>query len=384
MTRWLTAAAVLVLGHSIPAAARASTVAYHLAGKVTRIQGAAQSGLASLGVTVGASVAIDWSVDLATPIQSHNEPTHTNVYVGAIKTFTIQVGSWTATGMTPAGTDMNRVQISHTSSDHLDLQRSGSDTGSTVTGGAVDGSQLILHLFDPSGKAGITENLGDQNPSLYLESTGAVSGTNGEVAFAIPGTTHPVGDPTAKCRAAQLAAAGTLCQSTFKCLAAFEKAPGKDPGSKKLGTCEDAAVQKFLASYDKAAANAAKKGLSCGTDEPGTTLVSHFDAAVADVTSVVDSVNPDVPALDGAWLTDAGALCGTVEKAISKNATKPDLAKLEAARAKAKAKLILLANQAVAKAESKGVVFDPEPDVTAFVDSIDTLIDDVVNELEGA
>jgi hypothetical protein len=384
MTRWPTAIAALALGLASSGSAGASTVAYHLDGKVTRIMGSAQSGLAALGVTQGAAVSIDWEVDLATPIHVHNEPTHTNVYDDAIVTFTIQIGTWTATGVTPSGLNLNTVTIGNqASADTMDLERSGADTGSLVTGSNPDGSKLSVNLFDPNGTAGTSENLGDQNPSLYLSSTGSVVGTNGEVAFAIPGTTNPVGDPTAKCRAAQIAAAGTLCQSTFKCLTAFSKAPDKDPGSVKLEACENKAGATFLVSYDKAAATAAKKGLSCGTSEPGATLVADFNDAIGDVVTVVDSVEPNVPALVSSWFTDAGAMCSTIEKAIAKNATKLDPVKLGAARAKARAKLIVLADQAIAKAESKGVVFAPEPDVTAFADSIDALIDDVVNELNG-
>jgi hypothetical protein len=44
----------------------------------------------------------------------------------------------------------------------------------------------------------------------------------------------------------------------------------------------------------------------------------------------------------------------------------------------------LAANKAIAKAERKGVVFDPAPDVTALLESIDAVINDIVTELVGS
>jgi hypothetical protein len=386
MTRWLTVIAALTFGFTDPGSASASTATFHLDGQVSLVTGTAAAPLGALGVTKNAPVSIDWTVDLATPIHGHNEATHTNIYLGAITSLTIHIGSWNAVDKTPTAqnqVDENSIIIGHSTQDTMDLVRTGADSNSLLMGSSPAGVRLGLNLFDPFGTAATSENLGDQNPSLYLSSTGVVSGPNGEVDFFMPPIANPSGDPTAKCRAAQLTAAGTLCQATFKCLAAFSKAPAKDPGSVKLEACEKKAAQKFLVSYDKAEATATKNGLRCGTTEPGTTLVGDFNDAVDDVVTVVDTVDPNVPALVSSWFIDAGALCSTAEKAIAKNATKLDPVKLEAARAKAKAKLILLANQAITKAESKGVVFDPEPDVTAFVDSIDALIDDVVNELKG-
>jgi len=101
------------------------------------------------------------------------------------------------------------------------------------------------------------------------------------------------------------------------------------------------------------------------------------------VLAVAATISPPAPALLASWYTAAGAMCSVAAKAEAKNISKPSPTSLDQARATARAKLTAAANKAIAKAESKGVTFDPAPDVAAFVAKIDALIDDLVSEVDG-
>ena len=396
----------VAVGLSLLAAAplrvNAAVLTYHLDGHVTRIPNppttpSTQSALSALGVTNGAAVSIDWTVD--TTASSHdNPPTFTREYQGAITAFTIQVGNWIAE-RSDAGIILNKIDIrddpnNPSAQENMDLFRSGTDRSTDPNHPAThvvtdpndpNGAELILHLFNPNGGASTDRLLGDQTPSLYPNSTGTVFGKNGEVDFSVGASTPPPPDATVKCRSAQIASAAALCQSTLKCLAVRAKQTpaqiAKNPGS--LQTCEDKASAKFATAFDKATAAAAKKGLSCGTTEPAATFISNFDTAVDAVIAVVDTIHPPAPLFVSPWYTAAGAMCAAAVKAESKDVKKPSPATLAQLRAAARAKATTLANKAIAKAESKGVNFDPAPDVTALVDSIDALIDDIVTELNG-
>jgi hypothetical protein len=378
----------------------AAEVSYHLSGKVNYIQGTAQAKLAGLGVTNGANVSIDWTVELTTPPYFDN-PNGTKEYHGAITAMKIQIGTWTTQGADPTAFNtipVNKIDIYHGPTapheDDLEMRRSGVDTSDPNTGlGLVTGNDpndalIFIRLVALMGGASTDNVLGDQDPSKYLDTSGgSVTGVDGVVGFAIPGVAGPPPpDPTVKCRTAQIASAATLCQSTLKCLAVRAKQTpaqiAKNPAS--LQTCRDKASSKFVTAFDKATASAVAKSLSCGTTEPAATFVTHFDTAVDDVVAVVDTVTPPNALLSSSWYSDAAVMCAAAVKAESKDVKKPSPAKLDQLRATARAKAITVANKAIAKAEKKGVTFDPAPDVTALVDSIDALIDDIVTELNGS
>jgi hypothetical protein len=397
VTRTLATVGILLLAAPVGAA----EVTYHLTGKVTSIQGTAQAKLAGLGVTNGANVSIDWSVELSTPVYFDNVPNHLKEYHGAITAMKIQIGAWTAQGADPTAFNtipVNQIDIRDgppaDPEDDLEMRRSGVDTSDPNTGlGLLTGNdpnyaQIFIRLVALTGGASTDNILGDQDPSKYLDTSGgSVTGVDGAVGFAIPGVTGPPPpDPTVKCRTAQIASAAALCQSTLKCLAVRAKQTpaqiAKNPAS--LQTCRDKASSKFVTAFDKATAAAAAKGLSCGTTEPAATFVTHFDTAVDDVVAVVDTITPPNALLSSSWYSDAAAMCAAVVKAESKDVKKPSPATLDQLRATARAKATTAANKAIAKAESKGVTFDPAPDVAALVDSIDALIDDIVTELNGS
>jgi hypothetical protein len=397
----LTAVGLLALA-AHPARVGASEQSYHLTGHVSRIVAppSAKAGLADLGVKKGAQVDIDWTVELTTPFIDFPQ-TNTKQYNGALTHIKVQVDSlsdpnkhWIALGMDPppGHVPLNVVFVGDADSgplDYMDLKRSCTDSNLLVTGSDPNASsQIGINLAAPNGGASDSNLLGHQDVSLYTANSGFVAGllANGspsgvEVDFSIGGPAGP--DPTAKCRSSRIASGGVLCQSTFKCLSKHAKAPGNDPNGTVLEACRETARQKFLTAFDKAAATAAKKGLSCRDTAPGPTLVAHFDAAIGAVVDVVDSINPPDDSFTSSAYLAAGTMCGALAKAESKNVTKANSQQLSQARATAHAKLTVAADKAIAKAEKKGVVFDPPPDVDALLHSIDLLINDIVTELNG-
>jgi len=310
----------------------AAEVSYHLSGKVNYIQGTAQAKLAGLGVTNGANVSIDWTVELTTPPYFDN-PNGTKEYHGAITAMKIQIGTWTTQGADPTAFNtipVNKIDIYHGPTapheDDLEMRRSGVDTSDPNTGlGLVTGNDpndalIFIRLVALMGGASTDNVLGDQDPSKYLDTSGgSVTGVDGVVGFAIPGVAGPPPpDPTVKCRTAQIASAATLCQSTLKCLAVRAKQTpaqiAKNPAS--LQTCRDKASSKFVTAFDKATASAVAKSLSCGTTEPAATFVTHFDTAVDDVVAVVDTVTPPNALLSSSWYSDAAVMRGRGEGGV--------------------------------------------------------------------
>jgi len=382
-------ARVLVILCVILARPALADLTFHMDGEVTQfinMVGSTQSNLAMLGVQMNAPVAIDWSVDPNASFIDY-PTTFSRLYSsGAITSFTIKIGSWTATGSDARGLVTNRIQVSHgQGNDRLDtyyLFRSAVDDPNDFITGNDPNGQIELRFDDFAGKGNTGLGLDQQTPSQFGSMVGSVSGVNGQVVFGlkIGGSS---GDPTVKCRASQLAAAGALCKATFGCLARNAKNPLADPNDLKLDACRASADTSFGIAFDKAAAAAAKKHLSCGTSETAATFLSHFDAGVDDVLAVAATISPPAPALLASWYTAAGAMCSVAAKAEAKNISKPSPTSLDQARATARAKLTAAANKAIAKAESKGVTFDPAPDVAAFVAKIDALIDDLVSEVDG-
>jgi hypothetical protein len=402
----LAAAGLLLLaGH--PAPAHAAEQSYHLVGHVSRIVApkATTKALADLGVIKGAQVDIDWTVDLNASFV-HFPQTNTNRYDGPFTHLKVEVDHltdpnkhWIALGMTPTRVaNQNIIYVGDADQgtlDYMDMTRSCTDTNLLVTGNDPNGSAEIgIKLAAPAGGASTSPVLGDQDPNAYTANTGFVAGllatgftggfvpTGVEVDFAIPGIAGP--DLTAKCHASRMLSAGALCQSTFKCLNKHAKAPANDPLGAVLETCRETAREKFVAAFDKAGVTAEKKGLSCRVTPDGPTLVAHFDAAINGVVGVVDSIDPQDPSTIASGYTAAGTMCAASAKAEANNVKKPSSDKLSAALNTARAKLTLAANKAIAKAEKKGVVFHPAPDVTALLDSIDAVINDIVTELAGS
>ncbi|HTO08802.1 MAG TPA: hypothetical protein VMR86_17270 [Myxococcota bacterium] len=386
-TKILGIALALCMAQALPA--RAAQVSFQLFGKVTKVTGTALSGLAALGVKKNAPVTIEWTEELTTPVHDTNPAIHSTSYWATtpdngITAFTIQIGSWTATAANapdPNAITVNVISVvdgfEGGSQDTLDLSHTSTDTGDLISDGGSLGSEIVVNLLAKLGGGSTSQALGDQTPSQYPDSSGFVSGSGGEVDFTIPGP-----DPTVKCRAAQIASAGTLCKSALGCLASHAKAPDKDPMSVKVEACLDKARQKFITAFDKETSSALSHGLSCGTAEDGATFEAHFEVAALATKNLIDSVQPQDPPVIAPLFSGAGTMCSTGAKAESKNVQKPS-SKVVLLRENARIKLGNAASQLVAKAESKGVTFDPAPDVPGIVSSVDALIDDIVAEVDG-
>ena len=385
-TRLLPVLASLAL--ALPA--RGAQLSYHLNGTVTRVVGSAVGALGALGVQHDAPVSIDWTVELTTPVHSTNPAVNSTEYwattpSNGITSITIKIGSWTATGGDPSAPGtiaVNRVIVGGGTAANpaqtLDISRTATDTQSLVTAGDPNDSEIVLNLFAPAGGTSTDNALGDQDPTRYRESTGFVMGRTGiEVDFSMPGP-----DPTVKCRASQLASAGTLCQTSFGCLAAHAKAASRDPQNAKLDACVQKAHDRFVAAFDAAATAAARRGASCGTSEDGATFADDFATAESHAVTIVASVQPQNTPVVSSWYAGAGAMCGAAAKAEAKNVIKSS-GQVARLRESARLKLGTAASKAVAKAESKGVVFAPEPDVAGLVSAVDALVDDLVGIVDG-
>jgi hypothetical protein len=377
-SRALTGASVLLLCASSVRAAQ-----YTLVGKVT----AAVPALAGYGVTAGARVDVTWTVDLSTPVTTQSPaPDNKSDYQGAIDFLVIQIGTWQAVLIAPPILGQNIVSVADASGGPLDLlhvSTPGTDENHELHG--VSGPLVLsLDFYAPNGGASSDQGL-DQDPNSYPIGSGSAFGPGGYVTFSFNTSGSSgggSGDPTAKCVTTQMKSAAAMCQSQFKCQASFAKAPLRDPGATKRDDCVDKAGQKFTAAYNKAAVTAAGKGLTCGTTAPAADVRVAIAARVEGVVADVGAITLVYPPLVSSWLTAAGAACGAGLKAEAADAAKPNPTKLAAARAKGTDKLTSTASKAVLAAQKKQIVFDSPPDVPAFVESVDALIDDTAAQLD--
>ena len=175
------------------------------------------------------------------------------------------------------------------------------------------------------------------------------------------------GNLSPRCSRGQLKIGAQLCQSEFECLANNVA----DPNAPSAVACFVKAKSSFATHWR----------LMCATAAPVATLSDSFDARVGTIASAVDAINPESLPLVSSWLAAAGKACGAGLNAEAANAMKPNADKLAKARAGVSGKLTSAANRAVARALKKHVVFDPAPDVPAFVQSVNSLIDDSAADL---
>ena len=381
--------AFLLLAFAWTDPAGAATKSYHVTGRVLHVLaglgGDHTGALHDLGVSEGATVQVDYTLELSTPgSQDAADQTH---YTGAIAELKLQIGSWTASRSDAVVAMQNLVSVSdNASADILYLTAPGDDTNHVMLGDPNLAPELVLSLqFVGSASASNGQAL-DQNPNKYTTLVGAATGTYGQVYFEFkPGSGGggSTKDPKAACHTARLNAAAALCQSRFQCLARRAKAPEKDPASAVLNACTAKADGKFLTAFDKAGVGAERKHLQCPLSVSGDVARMVIGNLVAFSAVRADAVTPPTPALESSWLGAAASACGAGIKAEGKNSAKPDASKLAVARQKGRDKLGTAAGKAVEKAEKKGVVFDPDPDVPGFVGSVDDAIDGAANALEA-
>jgi len=374
--------------------ARAVTRQVTLVGKVSSVQSPGGI-LTSYGVTVGARVDVTYVVDLAVAPQSQSgPPDNISHYTGAVSWMLIEVGDWLAMRLPPSGGgEINLASVADDSGananvDLLSLTTQGTDNDLILTQSLLVRSTFNLSFADGFGFAGNGQTL-DQDPTRYVTGTGSVYGGGGHVIFTIDTAASAGGsggsnaNPVAACTKSQLSAAAKLCQAQLKCEAKYEKAPGKDPLGAKRDLCLAKAGATFTNAYQKAAATAASKGLLCGTSQSAAAQAAAIDAEVDAILAEVAAVSPAYAPLTGAWLDAAASACGSSLGAEAKHVGKPNPTNLGKARVKAAAKLVSTADKAVAKAEKKGIVFAPAPDVTGFAAVIEAAIQNVLAAIRG-
>ena len=181
-------------------------------------------------------------------------------------------------------------------------------------------------------------------------------------------------------------AAAKLCKAELACLAKFSAKPEKDPTLAALDACRDKAQAKFVSSYQKAIATAAKKGRFCAADDPAA-ADGIADAAIStpatdlaedvlgvDLASWASADKID-KALRGGLLKAAAKYCGKDLAILGGTAKKPNREKPAAARVSARAKFDASAAKITAKAAGKGVVYPGRPPAE-LGDEIEQLADD--------
>ena len=374
-------AALLLL--ALPASpALGETKSYEVHGQVTEITPGAvdpTSSLASLGVHVSSTATLDYTVDLSTPVGLAGTPT---VYFGPVTSLTLTIGSWSATGV-DLSSDMDNITVANSTIDLLVVSTRTTDTNLLLKQSDIGLETVALSLSDGDGHSIDDQSL-DQDPAAFPSGSIAVSGPNGTIHIMVtPGGGSPSGDASAKCRGAQLSAAAKMCQASFKCLAKHAKAPDKDPENAVVEACRGKADTAFLGAFSKALMAAERKGLSCGTQDSAITALEDLDGAISDQNDEAAAITPPNSTVISGWLTAAGTACSAGLRAEASNAAKPSEPKRAAARAKARAKLDASDQMLVDKAVSKGVTFDPAPDVTGFGDDLDHRIDATAAELNG-
>ncbi|HTO06673.1 MAG TPA: hypothetical protein VMR86_06405 [Myxococcota bacterium] len=361
----------------LAAPANAAPKTYTLQGHLTSITPGSldpTSALAALGVAEGASVQVDWTVETTTPLTSFNTTANTAAYEGAVTALTITIGSWSAT----LTSGQNVVTVADDSAGLVDALRvatSGADTSMVLQGAGV--LSIALSFTDLQTHTASSNTGLDQTPARYPNRSGLVQGPNGTLDFDLDTevTGSGASGVSTPCTVSMLNAAAKFCQSRLKCYLQprIQNLP-------KLEACVSKSSQSFLTALSKAQTAAQKKGLTCSPTD-FTDQLTNLEARVNGVFDQADAINPANVPVGNAWLNAAGADCSAGLKAEAANVKKPDAAKLDQARAKAHDKLVTTAGKAVAKAEKKGGVFDPEPDPGAFADLLDQLIDDTVTAL---
>jgi len=181
------------------------------------------------------------------------------------------------------------------------------------------------------------------------------------VAMAVPAAAGL--DPTTKCTALKLAAAGKKAAAALKCNAvALKKGTALD------AACVAGADVAFTAAFAKA-----EKNVTCAEPGDAATIGGLVDSFVGDVVAALP------PGVDGARcasskLSASGKKAASLLKSVSKNTKKPDETKFIAGFTKAQGKFA----KSFAKAESK-----PPCQTTGDAASIRLAIDDLVETVVG-
>jgi T5SS/PEP-CTERM-associated repeat protein len=267
---------------------------------------------------------------------------------------------------------------------------------------AVDGALDLSGAVELALVGGFLPEVGDEAvvasatgaltlaPTLATSYAGAAPGfafelvaVGGELVFRALSSAEGFG----ACQVSQLKAFSKLCRARLGCHAAFAKKGAKDPAGEKRDACLAKSEASFAKAYDKALAAAAKRGEACGLDaaaaEAGDAVAAPADAVAADVLAgFTPGTSRDDDALRGAFLGEAGALCGALLAADAKQAKKPDAEKRAAARARAHGRFATKTAKALDAAGSAGAAY-PGPTAAEVGDAVAALAGDATSRTAG-
>ena len=154
--------------------------------------------------------------------------------------------------------------------------------------------------------------------------------------------------------------------------------------SRRWTACRDKGRTKFVQTYDKAVAGAARKEEVCEFEGPGSAVGAQLSDALLGLAQDMLAVSSlgdfspggkDEAALASGILKAAAGLCASEFGARAKDATKPDPEKLGLTLGKGRAKFSASSNKALAKAAPRGVDYEGRP--------LDEVTDAIVDRAES-
>jgi len=352
-----------------------------LTGRVENVTGSALAGLGvSNGMTATVVIGVESTVSgTASPLGK--------VYTNAVLDFTVTVGGLQVTFSPPGlenritvGDDL--VSVPGLPSVDTYLLSIGPLTVPPALGPSASANMI---LAETPGLDAIPNDDAAQDLSGFLAgSVSIVATTNGsfEVDLDFGGGGGGNGARARQdCLKTQIGSGAAFCKAALACLSKQAKAPAKDPTGARLLACFEKAGIKFVAKFDGATDNAARRGGQCLSTDSGADAVLDL-ADDTDPIDVLVSAGADPNSKDDAKLRSA--LFKTASKAVdkllkaeAKDAAKPDAAKLQKARDKVEAALVKAVDKAVAKAAKKGVLTT----LTAqeLLDASNDLVDSVLD-----
>ncbi len=187
--------------------------------------------------------------------------------------------------------------------------------------------------------------------------------------------------PLESCQSAKVNSLSAMSKALIKSYSKWLANPSKDPLRERLNQSLSAAESKMQAAFEKAEAKAAQKGADCSPTLMTAGVQALIKGAAGDLEAAIETgldlnnnlENKDVLKLGVTLLNAAGNKFAALLKAESANLKKPDQAKLDASRAKAKNKFESSWSKAIDQATAKGVAY-----TGPTVDEVETLIDTAV------
>jgi hypothetical protein len=277
----------------------------------------------------------------------------------------------------------------------------GSGWGENVAGGYATPAAVVNAWMNSSGhRANILnpnfEHIGvgwaSQGGTTYGNYQAQTFGGGAVLEAACSGSVPaPVGDPDAlaRCQSSQLKALSRLCRDQLSCASKFVSRPDRDPQGDKWTACLEKAESRFTRAFDKTRIEAAKQLAVCGLDDSASAVVGSIESQSDAITQGVlagfdpngfdrsDPVQREDARLRAALLRESGRLCQKALAAESRHAKRPDAARRDARRQKARESFDARSAKALARALARGVGY-AGTDLTSLGNQSDSLVDDWV------